>query len=536
MSRAYQSGIRSLAQTPKTTPLPGQSRNEAGGNTWTTDPFEQLRRFLILGSEGGNYYVGEHEMTIMNMQVAIKALGLDPHRYIETIREISRFGRAPSNEPSIFAFAMTYIHGSPMAKREATDAILDICRTGTDILHFVKYVTGARGWGRALRSAVSAWFTGQNSTKLSYEVTKYASRDDWAMRDIIRLAHPRPTRPEQSEIFSYVLKGWDEIGPEQPVTPSLQLLWAIEKVKQAETADEVALYIMNFRMPREVIPTQWLKEKVVWEALLRDMPMHAMVRNLANLTRLGIIGGKSRSHKMVIETLTDETKITRSMMHPVDFLVASHTYDSGRSLKGTNTWKPNPEVMGALETALELSYRKIPATGKKLAVAIDVSNSMRTAMASGLEMLSAAEAASIMALGIVKADPHTDVFVFNTNAWAMPISTAWNWKFVAGMVKEKIGGGTDCSSPILNAMKNRMEYDGFVILTDNQDWYGGHHPSLAMEQYRGKMNTPDCKLAVVAMVSNGRTIASPDDRRSMNLVGFDNHVPQLVQEFLLGNL
>jgi 60 kDa SS-A/Ro ribonucleoprotein len=47
--------------------------------------------------------------------------------------------------------------------------------------------------------------------------------------------------------------------------------------------------INAFDLPREAIPTQWLNEVVVWEALLERMPMTAMIRNLGKMTSLGLL-------------------------------------------------------------------------------------------------------------------------------------------------------------------------------------------------------------------------------------------------------
>ena len=47
--------------------------------------------------------------------------------------------------------------------------------------------------------------------------------------------------------------------------------------------------IDEFDLPREAIPTQWLNEAKVWEALLARMPMTATVRNLGKMTSLGLV-------------------------------------------------------------------------------------------------------------------------------------------------------------------------------------------------------------------------------------------------------
>jgi len=52
-----------VAPTPQTEALPGQVKNSAGGFSYTVDCWARLDRFLILGSEGGTYYIKEKELT-----------------------------------------------------------------------------------------------------------------------------------------------------------------------------------------------------------------------------------------------------------------------------------------------------------------------------------------------------------------------------------------------------------------------------------------------------------------------------------------
>ena len=49
---------RILGRTPQCAPIPGTSQvpNSAGGFAWAVDEWTRLRRFLVLGSEGGSFY------------------------------------------------------------------------------------------------------------------------------------------------------------------------------------------------------------------------------------------------------------------------------------------------------------------------------------------------------------------------------------------------------------------------------------------------------------------------------------------------
>jgi 60 kDa SS-A/Ro ribonucleoprotein len=60
--------------TRQSEPIPGeeavQVKNNAGGFVYSLSPLKLLERFLILGSEGGSYYVTEKKLTADNAKNA----------------------------------------------------------------------------------------------------------------------------------------------------------------------------------------------------------------------------------------------------------------------------------------------------------------------------------------------------------------------------------------------------------------------------------------------------------------------------------
>ena len=81
-------------------------------------------------------------------------------------------------------------------------------------------------------------------------------------------------------------------------------------------------------------------------------------------------------------------------------------------------------------------------------------------------------------------------------------------------------GGTDCALPMLWAADNQVPVDIFCVYTDSETWAGAIHPSQALAAYRQKMGI-GAKLVVIGMVSNGFTIADPNDAGMLDVVGFD---------------
>ena len=161
---------------PQSAPLAGSGQvpNSAGGFAWAVDGWTRLRRFLILGSEGGSYYASESKLTRENAQSVERCLDEDGPRTVEEIVRVSREGCAPKNDPALFALAMAAGHGDEVTRKAALAALRDVCRTGTHLFRFVTFVEGFRGWGRSLRGAVGRWYAARSIDALAYQASSTA--------------------------------------------------------------------------------------------------------------------------------------------------------------------------------------------------------------------------------------------------------------------------------------------------------------------------------------------------------------------------
>lgn len=166
-----------LRATAQSVPAdPRQVRNEAGGFAFEVTPEVRLRRFLLLGTDGGTYYVGAQELTKDNAEVVLE---FARHRTADLVAEvvaISTAGRAPRQHPALFALAAAASLGDEQGRRTALDALPLVARTGTHLFLFVRYSEQFRGWGRGLRRAVGDWYLDKPVEALAYQVVKYRSR------------------------------------------------------------------------------------------------------------------------------------------------------------------------------------------------------------------------------------------------------------------------------------------------------------------------------------------------------------------------
>lgn len=518
--------------TPQSEPISGsaQVRNSAGGYAWAVDDWTRLQRFLILGSEGGSYYATERTLTAENASATIRCIEADGLRAVQTIVEISASGRAPKNDPALFALALAASKGDSSTRKAALDALPQVARTGTHLMHFAAFVDGMRGWGRGLRNAVGAWYNGKEAKDVAYQALKYQSRDGWSQRDLLRLSHPTPATDSHRTIYHWITKGWDGVGQEPHPDQALQQIWAMERAKRSSTESEVVGLIRDYRLPREAVPTQFLNAPEVWEALLQEMPMTALIRNLATLTRVGLLSANSETGRRVIEQVTDESRLRRARVHPIAVLSALKTYAQGHGERGQNTWTPVAQIVDALDKAFYLSFGNVRAANKRHVLALDVSGSMTLGNIAGVPGLTPRIASAAMSLITAATEPEYQAMGFSTQFVPLAISPRQRLDDVLKKIDNLPFSGTDCALPMVWAMQNKVETDVFVVYTDSETWAGKVHPVQALKQYRDKTGI-DAKLIVVGMVSNGFTIADPNDRGMLDVVGFDTATPQLMSDF-----
>lgn len=533
-------GLRSQ-DTPQSEPVPGsrQVLNEAGGYSFPLDDMARLQRFLVLGSAGGTYYASERKLTRENLDVVERLLNAGRGKeVVDVIVAISDAGRGVSNDPALFALARCCASD---VSRYAYDALPRVARTGTHLLHFIEYVKQFRGRGRTHRRAMRAWFNDRPAESLAYQMIKYQQRDGWSQRDVLRLAHPRPTDAVRNEIYRWVVKKGQDTVPSSengvqsaPVLSddnALELLGAFEHMKNVETSKEAAELIKQYRLPREAVPTHHLKSAVVWEALLEEMPLEAMVRNLGVMTKNEVLTPMSSFTRSVSTRLRSQEAIRKARLHPIKILAALTTYESGKGARGHNVWQPVGEIVDALNDAFYLSFGNVSPSGKRVVLALDVSGSMHGSYIHAIPGLTARVGAAAMALVTAAVEPNYTIMAFSRGFIKVNISPKQRLDDVVRKTQGLPFSGTDCAQPMLWAMKKKVEADAFIVYTDSETWAGKIHPVQALRQYRQQFGIP-AKLIVVGMTSNGFSIADPDDAGMLDCVGFDVNTPTVITEFL----
>lgn len=521
MSTDYLLRTRKPKIVPQNEKLPGTNRNNAGGYSFRVDKWTRLRRFLILGSEGGTFYVSERKLTKENFKALESCLAEDGRRVVDEIVAISVAGRAPKQEPTMYALAAAASDGNVETRRYALSKLNEVCRTGTHLFLFINYVESMRGWGRGLRNAVANWYL--QNPKLELTLAKYKQREGWSQRDILRLCKPRPERGSLTDqaLAWAVGKG-----------SGTDFLRAVDEVTQTTDAAHAAELVRLFRLPWEVVNSDLLRKPKVWEALIPSLGYTALVRNLGRLTSLEMLHGETLH--TVLEILSNEEKIRKSRIHPVQLLNGMGTYFDGKGQKGSLNWTPMPSVVQALDSAFYTSFGNVEPTWKRHLLALDVSGSMAFRDIAGTS-LTPREASAALALVTLVTEPDTRVMGFAKRFIPLNFTPGMRLHEAIRATADIPFGSTDCAQPMLYAMQNGLAVDTFVVYTDSETWAGNIHPKQALDQYRNRTGI-DARLVVVGMEANKFSIADPDDPGMLDVVGFDTATPGLIADFSAGRV
>jgi len=521
--------------TPETVRTPGRTdevKNNAGGFVFGVSDKSRLERFLILGTDGGTYYVGQKKLTEQNTEFLRKMIRENEPLVLDTIVSVSDEGRAYKNSPALFALALVMTEGTNKARARA--AVEKVARTSTHLFEFAQYIDDLGGWGRAKRKAVAAWYEDKDAGSLAYQAVKYRQRDGWTHRDLMRLSHPEGV---DQNVGNFILGREVEVG-------AVDLIDGFKAMQAATTEKEVLRVLGLYRsLPWETIPTQFLKSSDVWKTLFYNGQVkgQALLRNITRLSRIGAFSDMKFAGDYA-KALTDKEMLRKTRVHPINVLNALVTYTEGQVQRGSDSWygasrnkdwTVSPRIVDALNTAFHLSFKTIEPAGKRTMLALDVSGSM-SQMANGLD-LSCAQVGAAMAMTIARSEPYYDVMGFSTQFRDLGVSASDSLSQTLRKVYGLPFAGTDVSTPMRYALEKGIAVDTFVILTDNETYGGSAKPFQMLKKYR-KETGIDARVAVFGVASTEFTIADPTDRGMMDFVGFDSAAPRVLADFSAGRL
>lgn len=416
------------------------SINREGYPAFTMDEKERFVQTLLTNIMGHTFYVKSNDLIKESEDIHTAALNSDPE-FVAKALVYARNEGYMRLQPT-YGLAQLSKVSSELFKNIFEQIIL----TPNDLIDF--YAIRGSG-GRAVKTAVSHWLVNKMSP---YWAIKYGSesKECYTLRDILRVSHPKSILKGgiddwTDNLFNYLCGGDADIT-------ELNQIQAFENLKAAKTDEDKVIAIIEGRLPHEVATSFAGDSNVVWNAIAPQMPIFALLKNLATLERHGVLDSNK---KMIQEKFSNAELISKSKILPYRFLEAEKHVNA--------SW-----VKDSLRDALELSFSNIPNIEGKTAVFLDNSGSMSA------DYIKAGQPfmviASIYAISLMKKIEDGILLTFNTSLKEVPVSKRDSVLTQANRITAN--GGTQTSLPFSKILYDKEKFDNIVLITDGQENHG----------------------------------------------------------------
>lgn len=292
------------------------------------------------------------------------------------------------------------------------------------------------------------------------------ARDQMRFADVIELTHPKPGTPYQGKLFGHLLDERHHASGNQPkeLFYLLSQDWAFQRLP----ADQR-------RRMLESIPKTWSWERLAgwlpggmdaeaWDAVIPNMGVMALLRNLRNFDQAGI---SDPTIDMVISRLTDPEEIRFSRIWP------HHVWLAYREAPSDN-WKR------ALARTFELSTPNVTRFQGRTLILCDVSQSMNASVGGARSTLMRSEIAATLSGALAK-EQNADVVAFATTWVNLPtIKGSSAMRTVQAIMETNhLGSGTNIQMALQQSYAGQ---DRVILLTDMQ---ATDSPETSRDAYAG---------------------------------------------------
>ncbi len=475
--------------------------NQAGAPAYGFEPKHALAQLAVTGCLNQTFYASAETQL---SEVIARCLEVPS----EFVAKTAIYARESGNMKDMPALLMAYLAAFDGALCESVfERVID---NGKMLRNFVQIMrSGAvarKSLGTRPKRLVQRWLENASDARLISAMVGNAP----SLADVIKMVHPKATTPKRSAFFAYL------IGKEVNEELLPKEIQALEAFK------------LDARLPVPNVSFQLLTSYELsaahWRQIAKSASWQTTRMNLNTFVRHEVFVD-SDCVRMVAARLADADLIAKARAFPYQLLAAHR-----------NAEKIPAKVREALTAAVEISVQNVPKIAGSVAIAVDVSGSMASAVTGNrvgaTSTMRCVDVAGMMAATIVARNPGAMVLPFNDSV----CSFDWRAKGVmaqASALASMLGGGTNVSAPLLALKQRGVAPDLVIILSDNQSWqdarnYGCTATMQAWAEL--KAHNPKAKLVCVDLqpYTNSQAVDGGD---ILNIGGFSDAVFGLIADF-----
>ncbi|MCL6604002.1 MAG: TROVE domain-containing protein [Paenibacillus sp.] len=468
--------------------------NKEGYPSYTRSAEEQYIQTLVTNTLGNTFYADQRQLLAEAEEIHREMAQVNPLFMAKAIVYARNEGYMRLQP--LFGLAILSAYRPDLFSQ----IFLNVVRIPSDLTDFLTILKGlGRGeGGRAVKRQVNRFLAGISE----YWAIKYNGRGrGYSLGDAIATAHPKPADLKQQALYRYL------IGQEANLS-LLPQVEALEQLKRAGSEAEQLMWIETGKLPHEVVTGAVKPTKAVWEALLHQMPIFALLRHLNALDRAGVFEDRNNL-AIAVERLTDQRALKKSKILPFRFAAAFRQVQ-------------HPVLRDALRDAAEYTFDNLPDLEDQTAIFLDISGSMNG------EYL---QIGSVFALALYKKTQGNSLFwLFDTEVEDARPSRRDSILSQADRIQAR--GGTDTGAPVRKLLNERRKVDQIVMITDEQQNHGSPFYE-ALQKYRSKVN-PHVKAYIIDIAPYRNAMVPQPDRNTFYIYGWSDTVLSYIAQSAKG--
>ena len=482
---------------------PATVRNEAGGVAYAPSPQHQLAQLAATGCLNQTFYASAQDQLD---QVQALAAQVDAAFVAKTALYARRAGHM-KDIPAVLAATLAVRDVALLA--QVFGRVID---NGKMLRNFVQIVrsgaVGRKSLGTRPKKLVQQWLCSASEAQLLHA----AVGNTPSLADVVKMVHPNPAEEWRAAWFAWLIgRPFDEAK----LPPLTQ---AFERYKRDRT------------QPVPQVPFQMLTaldlQAADWAQIARQGSWQMVRQNLNTFARHGAFAQPGTT-EAVAAKLRDADAVTKARVLPYQ-LLAAYTACSAEV--------PHA-VKDALQDAMELALKNVPAIEGRVVVCPDVSGSMSSPVTGYRKGATSAvrciDVAALVAAALLRKNRDAIVLPFATQVVDVSLNPRDTVLTNAARLAAVGGGGTACSAPLEWLNKRKAQADLVVLVSDNQSWADPAHGrgTATMQAWAAfKQRNPRARL-VCLDIQPYTTVQAAERADVLNIGGFSDEVFKLLALF-----
>ncbi|MEH6420488.1 RNA-binding protein [Pseudomonas sp. CGJS7] len=475
------------------------ARNRAGGAAYARHPQAALALYAATGCLNNTYYASADEQ--LDRVLALCAQ-VEPAFVAKTAIYARQRGHM-KDMPALLLASLSARDGE--AFERAFGRVVD---NGRMLRNFVQIVRsgriGRKSLGSRPKRLVRQWLDRASVEQL----LAAAVGNQPSLADVIKMVHPKPADAERAALYAWLIgKDCDESA----LPAKVRVYEAFKRSPDAPMPKLPFQYFTSLRL-----------SVAHWTQLARTVSWQTLRMNLNTFQRHGVFDDPAVVYE-VVARLTDVDELRNARAFPYQLLSA---YQAGGGL-------PAP-IVGALQDAMEIATRQVPALQGEVVVAVDVSGSMGSPVTGYRKGASTqtrcVDVAALIAACIQRNHPGARVLPFDDEVRKLRLNPRDSVTTQAAQLAALCGGGTSVSAPLAQLNRENAKVDLLVMVSDNESWcdtrQGGQTRTMR-EWAAVKARCPDARMVCIDLQPNptSQTVESAD---VLHIGGFSDAVFDLL--------